>query len=61
MRWFGQKTKRRLDVTDDWYSLTAAEISNNGGDGLLALYNDSLYEILRATLPDVGWEKTKFR
>jgi len=46
---------------EDWYSVSAKEIMNFGGNGLGKLYGFSTYKILSAIYPEYEWNVFKFK
>eukprot|EP01114_Cavostelium_apophysatum_P015052 TRINITY_DN4029_c1_g1_i1.p1 TRINITY_DN4029_c1_g1~~TRINITY_DN4029_c1_g1_i1.p1 ORF type:complete len:534 (-),score=127.16 TRINITY_DN4029_c1_g1_i1:1284-2885(-) len=56
--WLAQK----LNVKEwqDWYQIRTAAVSENGGAGILALYDKSHAKALMAVYPEYQWKEWKF-
>jgi hypothetical protein len=52
--------QRSFQSLDDWYDVTATDIDSYNGSGLLAMYNNSLFELLQANFPEHPWDSSKF-
>jgi hypothetical protein len=50
------KIKFNIQKFDDWYKLTAKDIKDNGGAGLLFHYNGSLFQTLKIIYPEYDWK-----
>ena len=52
--------KLKLNDFTGWYRVTSKDIILHGGSGLLAQYNESLYNALKEIFPEVSWKPWKF-
>jgi len=60
MKWFSVKIKRAEGEPDRWYSVMPVEFLNYNARGLLKLYNNSPYELLKALYPKAEWLPWRF-
>lgn len=47
-------------IREDWYNVSVIDVKSNGGTGLLARYNFSLYRCLKTVYPEHDWKVWKF-
>ena len=53
--------KLKYTTKEDWYDITAEQIYDNGGSGLLNhYYNGSPQKFVMAVFPDYDWDPSKF-
>lgn len=63
-RTFMEELGQRLGVGRDlsrWYKISRYEVEENGGRGLLQLYNDSMVLLLSSVFPEHDWDPKKVR
>ena len=53
-------TELKFKTTEEWYSITAKDIINNGGKMMLKKYS-SIYSMLKILLPEIVWNICKFK
>ncbi len=54
------KEKLRYENEEDWYKITAKQIIDNYGGGLLQYYNNSTQQFINEMFPDYEWKSYKF-
>lgn len=59
IKWFASLSG--FSSLDRWYSVDLESIRREGGGGLLAIYNDSLFRLLQEVYPDHEWLPWKFK
>lgn len=50
-----------MSAPSDWGKVTVEKIINNGGRGLMLMYQDSIFDALKATYPEIHWELHQVR
>ncbi|KYQ90204.1 hypothetical protein DLAC_08803 [Tieghemostelium lacteum] len=70
LSWLFEKLSMRYQTEDkvkddryfeQWYKVQKSDFSDNGGRGLLLIYNDSVYNLLRNLYPQYEWLPWKFK
>ncbi len=59
MEWLGKHLG--YSTMEDWYQIKPEDFTNNGGKGLLSLYENSIHNTLEFVFPMHGWISWKYQ
>eukprot|EP01125_Pyxidicula_operculata_P009004 TRINITY_DN2973_c0_g1_i1.p1 TRINITY_DN2973_c0_g1~~TRINITY_DN2973_c0_g1_i1.p1 ORF type:complete len:519 (+),score=100.26 TRINITY_DN2973_c0_g1_i1:46-1602(+) len=59
IRWFEEEFG--LINTEMWYDITGVQLKENHGSGLLSIYNNSLFTMLKSLYPTIKWIPWRFK